>query len=541
VIHLPRTVVIVGAGFSGAVVAINLLRLSYWRPARIVLVERAERMARGAAYAEKAYPYLLNVPAGRMSLNSSDPLEFLKFAQQRVPNATAEDFLPRSLYGEYLETALRDAELASPAHVQLVKIRGDVCSIEHVGSKRSVRVELKDGSSFIADDVVLALGNPPPGHVPGTERLAGSPRYVSDPWSTPRQSTSANTRSRSTRVLGPAPLAGVPADRMFEPGETVLVIGTGLTMADTVLAGTHTTTAPRDGMHASPTDVIFHAISRRGLVPPSQTAFRHAGCDDDGTKLVRAASLSARRLLRAVRELTEEVQGRGGDWREAITCVRNVAPVIWQRLPHSERQRFLRHARPYWDVHRHRLPQETLSKLHDLRRADKLHVHAGRILGFELVGEKIRVSWRARGSDDIQTLLVDRVVNCTGADYNPVRSRDPLLRSLLAQGLATPDPLGLGLRTANFGALLDSRNRIVPNLYYIGPMLRADHWECTAAQELRVHAERLAHHLAAPAVAPVLGASRSASKDAVRSLAHSHKREQALAVARRIPSVRPPG
>ena len=213
-IHLPRTVVIVGAGFSGAVVAINLLRLSYWRPARIVLVERAERMARGAAYAEKAYPYLLNVPAGRMSLNSSDPLEFLKFAQQRVPNATAEDFLPRSLYGEYLETALRDAELASPAHVQLVKIRGDVCSIEHVGSKRSVRVELKDGSSFIADDVVLALGNPPPGHVPGTERLAGSPRYVSDPWSTPRQSTSANTRSRSTRVLGPAPLAGVPADRI---------------------------------------------------------------------------------------------------------------------------------------------------------------------------------------------------------------------------------------------------------------------------------------------------------------------------------------
>ena len=25
-------------------------------------------------YAEKGYPYLLNVPAGRMSLNSGDPL-----------------------------------------------------------------------------------------------------------------------------------------------------------------------------------------------------------------------------------------------------------------------------------------------------------------------------------------------------------------------------------------------------------------------------------------------------------------------------------
>jgi len=497
VIHLPRTVVIVGAGFSGTTVAINLLRLSYWRPARIVLVERAERMARGTAYAEKGYPYLLNVPAGRMSLNSSDPLEFLKFAQQRLPDATADDFLPRALYGEYLETALRDAERASPSHVQLIKIHGDVCSIDHVSSKRSLRVELEDGSSFIADDVVLALGNPPPGHIPGIERLAGSRRYVADPWSSPPQ---------------------------FEPGETALIIGTGLSMADTVIAGSDATgatssgDAPNTKPHLSASgqpscpDVTFHAISRRGLVPPSQTAFRHAGCDDDGVALLRAASLSARRLLRAVRELAEEVQRRGGDWREAITCVRNFAPAIWQRLPHNERQRFLRHARPYWDVHRHRLPQETLSKLHDLRRADKLHIHAGRILKLELVDEKIHVSWRSRGSDDIQTLRVDQVINCTGADYNPIRSRDPLMCSLIAQGLATPDTLGLGLRTANYGALLDSRNCIVPNLYYIGPMLRADHWECTAAQELRVHAERLAHHLAAPAVSPVPAIRRAPPK-----------------------------
>jgi len=504
VTHLPRTLVIVGAGFSGTTVAVNLLRLSYWKPLRIVLLERADRMARGTAYADKDYPYLLNVPAGRMSLDSSDPLEFLKFAQQRLPDATADDYLPRSLYGEYLERALRDAELASPPHVQLTKIHGDVCSIEHVGNKRSLRVELKDGSSFIADDVVLALGNPPPSPVPGTERLAGSARYVSDPWASPPQ---------------------------FEPGETALVIGTGLSMADAVLAGA----APSNSTQPSTTNVTFHAISRRGLVPPSQTAFRHAGCDDDGDKLLRAAALSARRLMRAVRELTDEVQGRGGDWREAITCVRNLAPAIWRRLPQRERERFLRHARPYWDVHRHRLPQETLARLRDLSRANKLHIHAGRILGFEIVGEKIHVRWRARGSDDIQTLLVDRVINCTGADYNPIRSRDHLLRSLLAQGLATPDSLGLGLRTANHGALLDSRNRIVPHLYYIGPMLRADHWECTAAQELRVHAERLAHHLAAPAVAPVLAATPR-----TRDLAHPHRREHRLAIAaaRRTPPAR---
>lgn len=475
---LPRTLVIVGAGFSGAAVAINLLRLSYWRPLRIVLVERAPRMARGAAYAQRSYPYLLNVPAGRMSLSSSDPLEFLKFAQQQLPDATAEDFLPRALYGEYLESALLDAELSSPSHVQLHRIRGDVCALERMAGISAFRVELDDGSSFVADEVVLALGNPSPANLPGAEPLLDSPRYVADPWSSPPE---------------------------FQPGDTALIIGTGLTMADTVIAGSGVTQDK----------VTFHAISRRGLVPPSQSAFGHAGYHDDGAALLRAASSSARRLFHAVRELSGEVQDRGGDWREAITCVRNLAPTLWRRLPERERRRFLRHARPYWEVHRHRLPQETLAQLQQLLREDKLHVHAGRILDFEPVGEQIRVSWRARGSEEIRTLLVDRVINCTGADYNPRRARDPLMHSLLTQGLATADPLGLGLRTGAHGALIDSRNRTSGNLYYIGPMLRADHWECTAAQELRVHAERLAHHLATPAVrAPVQVATRAAQKAA---------------------------
>jgi uncharacterized NAD(P)/FAD-binding protein YdhS len=420
-------------------------------------------MARGAAYADRSYAYLLNVPAGRMSMNSSDPLEFLKFAQKRIPEATEDDFLPRALYGDYLESVLLNAELPSPEHVQLHKVRGDVCAVERTSGSSNFRVEFDDRTMFIADDVVLALGNPPPANLPGTQALRASPQYIADPWSAPSS---------------------------FKPKESVLVIGTGLTMADTVIAGDEATAG----------EATFHAISRHGMIPPTQTAFRHAGCDGNDGPLLRAASHSARRLFRAVRNLTDDVQSRGGDWREAITRVRTLAPSLWQRLPTKERQRFLRHARPYWDVHRHRLPTQTLAKLNEMQRQNKLHVHAGRISSFELVGEKIRVSWRARGGNTTQTLLVDRVVNCTGADYNPARSQDPLMRSLLKNGALAPDALGLGLRTSAYGAVIDSRNRVTNNLYYIGPMLRADHWECTAAQELRVHAEQLARHLATPVV-----------------------------------------
>jgi uncharacterized NAD(P)/FAD-binding protein YdhS len=315
-----------------------------------------------------------------------------------------------------------------------------------------------------ADDVVLALGNPPPAPLPCTEQLPGTvqpQRYVSDPWAQPLK---------------------------FSPGETVLLVGNGLTMADVATAAAT----------SSNEQAVIHSISRHGLVPPSQTQFSHSACKGDSSTMLRAASFSALTLFRAVRELAAETERRGGDWREAVTFIRNIAPALWQRLPAREKRRMLRHVRPYWDVHRHRLPSETLAKLNRLRDRQKLHVHAGRLLGFEPAGSQIRVTWRARGANELQTLLVDRVVNCTGPDYNVRRSRDPLMRSLLAQGLVAPDPLNLGMRTGSYGALVDAQGRASANLFYVGPMLRADHWEATAAHELRGHAERLASYLSAP-------------------------------------------
>jgi uncharacterized NAD(P)/FAD-binding protein YdhS len=453
-----RTVVIVGAGFSGTLVAANLLKSQHWAATQIVLVERSANVARGKAYADRSYPYLLNVPAGRMSADPNSPLDFLAFAQHRIPDATAEDFLPRALYGQYLEATLLDAEVSAAPHVQFERLRADVCGIEPADNA-GYRVRLADGRCLDADDVVLALGNPAPADLPGTENLQH--QYISDPWARPLT---------------------------YAPNETVLLIGTGLTMVDVATAAAASTNE----------QIVIHSISRHGLLPPSQTQFSHAACKGDSAAILRAASFSALTLLRAVRELAEQTERRGGDWREAVTFIRNIAPALWQRLPAREKRRMLRHIRPYWDVHRHRVPSETLAKLNRLQERQKLHIHAGRLLSFEPVGNKVLVTWKARGSSEIQTMLVDRIVNCTGPDYSIRRSQDPLMRSLLSQGLAVSDPLNLGLRTGSYGALIDAQGRAAPNLFYVGPMLRADHWEATAAQELRAHAERLAGYLSAP-------------------------------------------
>ena len=473
----PRTIVIVGAGFSGAIVATNLLRLPQEAPLRIVLIDRAT-IARGVAYARRRYPYLLNVPAGRMSASSTEPGEFLTFAQQSLPGATAEDFLRRELYGQYLESLLANAALAAPPHVQLVRVHGLVIAVERAHRTSALQVHLDDGGKIAADTLVLALGNPPPAPLPGSEALQSSSRYINDPW------------------------AVAPPE--FHSGEAVLIVGTGLTMADVALAGSE----------AAKGKAVVHALSRHGLVPPPQTAFRQLYDELDATPLKQAASISMRRLWRATRNLADDIELRGGDWREAIAFVRTLAPALWQQLPIRERRRFLRHVRCYWDVHRHRLPVATWCALNELRRRGNLHVHAGRLVGLQPVGKQIRATWRARGASGETTMLVDRIINCTGPHYDVRRTEERLLRSLIAQGMAAPDPLGLGLVTHEFGALVDASGRVAGNIYYIGPMLRPRQWETTAVQELRTHAEQLACHLAA-----------SSRRQWVSALVHPSERE----------------
>jgi uncharacterized NAD(P)/FAD-binding protein YdhS len=458
IFNMRSSIVIVGAGFCGTVLAANLLRRPPAQPTDIGLIERAPQMGRGVAYAAREFPYLLNVPAARLSADSRDPLQFLRFAQRRMRHVGAEDFLPRQVYGDYLQDVLARAERAAPTHVRLVRIFAQVRHIARRAPQESFSVEFTDRAALRADRVILATGNPPAPLLPWACAVRDRTAYRADPWEVPKTLSAQHS---------------------------VLIVGNGLTMADAVAAMTD---------DASRTPRI-HTISRRGVIPLPQTTFRATAVRGDGAELLACAH-SIRQVLAMTRQLSREVEQRGGDWREVITFIRYLAPTLWARLPAAERRRFLRHLQVHWDVHRHRLPPHMAERIANLRRSGRLQVNAGRIEAVSAAGERLHVSWRPRGTIATATLTVDWLVNATGPDYALQRSADPLMNSLRAAGLISQDALNLGLRTAAHGACLDSRGQTAPGLYYLGPMLRAAHWEATAATELRDRAELLAAHLA---------------------------------------------
>ena len=123
-----RTIAIVGAGFSGTALAYRLLRSKHAVPTRVVLIERAQRFGPGLAYSAHAAGTTLNVPAGRMSIDEAGPgdlLEYLHARAMSVPpelSVTPEEFVPRRLYGDYLEARLADAARAASPRAQLTRV-----------------------------------------------------------------------------------------------------------------------------------------------------------------------------------------------------------------------------------------------------------------------------------------------------------------------------------------------------------------------------------------------------------------------------------
>jgi uncharacterized NAD(P)/FAD-binding protein YdhS len=269
----------------------------------------------------------------------------------------------------------------------------------------------------------------------------------------------------------------------------VLLVGTGLTMVDTVLSLAERNHEGR-----------IHALSRHGLLPHV-----HRPGVAVGRSVEFPQPLRIRAILRALRREARSAR-EVADWRGVVDALRPRTASLWRDLPEPERRRFLRHLRSFWDVHRHRMAPGVYETLEQLQRAGLLRVHAARVRSFRLMdGGWVEARVRPRGLAREVTFRVQHVINCTGPDASIARGH-PLLRGLLEAGLVRADALGLGLATDADGALLDAEGRASGVLFTLGPLRRGDLWESTAIPEIRVQAlalarrllERLASRLEAP-------------------------------------------
>lgn len=428
-------VVIIGGGYSGTMVAAELAR----RGVASVLVDGSGRAGLGTAYSTPESAHLLNVVAVKMGAWADKPEDFAEEVEREYePDA----YVPRRRYGEYLSKIL--AEACATGLVKLVTVEAQKAEQTTGGWE----ITLADGSRVQGRAMVLAQGNQPP-QAPPLARGIPPNLFVNDPWS-------AAGRAGIVKAAG--------------SGGDVLLIGTGLTMVDVVLSLDEARLRGR-----------IMALSRRGLIPRA-----HA---EHGVAPVTLQELPTGSLRRLWQWLLN--RGAAVGWRAAVDSLRPHSKAIWQSLDETEQRRFLRHVRPWWDVHRHRIAPEVAGRIKRLIQLGQLEIVAGRVTDMWAENQGLGVSIRGRGKAEAVEHQFALVVNCTGPLGSISTGSDPLISDMIARGLVRPDALDLALE-------VDDGSRLVgpKRAWAVGPLSKGRFWEITAVPDIRGQVAQVAYDIA---------------------------------------------
>jgi uncharacterized NAD(P)/FAD-binding protein YdhS len=448
------TVAIIGGGFSGAAVAWHLRAAS--SETDIVMIEPQPDLGRGLAYSTTDSAHRINVPAVRMSIDNKLPDDFQNWVIETDylagdPDAALPDqrlFPSRYAFGSYVDKRVRSLEPA------VKHIQSSALGFERDDNR--YRVTCESGEAVVADAVVLAVCHAPPEPPRSLISLQDNPRFYPNPWEEDARS-------------------------LIEPNDRVLIVGTGLTMADIVAS------LDRVGHRG---EIV--AVSRRGM--RSQPHTDHTG--EFNGDFTTPPSTQASKLVKRVRDAVTDASRDAKPWQLVLDQVREQGQMIWQALPAQERLRVLRHLRPYWDVHRFRVAPQVHRVLQRRLAEGSLVLRTAAVRAAPSSGPGLAVEFRQRHQQQWEAATFDALVLATGPGHASVVQTNPLLAGLAADGVVRSDAFHLGIDVDTDGHAISSSGKADERVFVAGPLARGTFGELMGISDLTDNAEKLARRLA---------------------------------------------
>lgn len=445
-----KRIIIIGGGFAGASAAVQLVR-KIAGPIDIAIVEPAAEIGPGLAYSSDDPAFRLNAISGAHSIDVADPAHFTRWCEQQglaandpaalVPNG--ELFVRRRDFRRYLvETVAAHAAMNNGSRIRHIRSIANALSLSDDG----VAVQLDDGTQQTANAAILAVGNPP----------LRRPRWAQ-----------GSLVSYHAAILDPL-RQGLST---IGPEDAVLVVGAGLTALDMIAS-----------LLARGHRGRIAAISRRGLRPHAQAprilAAPAAPPEPPVVPLdllegplpdyLANGELNALQVLRGMRRHAAETAAEGLGWQAAFDAVSFPLSRIWPRMPLAEKQRALRHLRPFYDAHRFRTPPMTDARVRQAEDAGQVAFRKASLGNVSVQPDGrlcavMQVAGRTVDED------FDALINCTGFE-SAAALDEGLLGAMHSQGMVQAHPTGLGILTDADNCIVTATGESERRIRAIGPV-----------------------------------------------------------------------
>jgi uncharacterized NAD(P)/FAD-binding protein YdhS len=439
-------IAVIGGGYSGAALAIHLSRAAP-RPLEILLMEPRAQLGTGLAHSTQHPDHRLNAADSIHLLYLDAPDHFSTWLRtsgtlERDPEAIAPSgriYPRRADFGTYVSAELARHLASNPSGTTLRHVSRRALHV--APSARGYQVALEGDESVHAAACVLALGQGGP-HIPEWLReFVAHPDCVADPWD-------------------------LEALQHVDRDSHVLVLGTGLTTADVV------STLISQG-HRGP----IEAVSRRGMRPASHSPFaptmpRLQGLMQAVPEFVRRHGTpdTVAAIVKALRADIRGLDPSRASWHAPFDDARDAAHVLWPRLATSEQLRFLRHLKPWYDVHRFRIPPQTERIVARATESGQLAFHRAHVVSVRRGPRGFTVGLRDHGANAAREKSCTTLINCTGFDSRLGAATDPLVRGLAAAGLLRPSACGLGVDVDLDSRAIGGGGAPRRGFYVIGPL-----------------------------------------------------------------------
>ena len=308
-----KHIAIVGFGASGLLTFFNLVK--NYQPSSNKLIikvfEKNHNLPKGIAYSTKNFNHLLNVPVCKMGICEEDREHFLKWLNKKGYKYQKNDFVPRQIFGIYLEDILSESlKIADKKQISYEFITKEVSEI------------IMKNKNYIID-----------GNVYNYCVLA----------------TGVQLRNSSNNFWN------IDVESYLNDKE-IHILGCGLTAFDLIIS-------LKDLNYSG--QIFLH--SRTNKKPQKHKISEIINKIESPLNLED----SLLPLSQIFRKFTKSCK-KSDNWRDVFDSIRPITQKFWQNLSQEKKKRFMRHCFRMWNIHRHRCPELQYKIIEELMNYGRL-------------------------------------------------------------------------------------------------------------------------------------------------------------------------
>ena len=447
----------------------------------ILLFDPCLIIGAGIAYQLDCASNVLNTRAGAMSPINSNPGHFVAWLKGNEKKWKAffpqvivsEDaFLPRGLFGLYLENIFQDSKQA--LHTLGV-------SVQHIRSVVSGLAAINSGyvlqtcsESYFADNVVLGIGNLQSSE---WDHLFLEPGFFSSPY--PCSSLVRNIgSSQSVCILGTGLSAIDTAVALADSGhQGKLIMASRGGRLPSVRGNKGTRCASRSFARENIRALIKRSHCHLTLAQVYQLLvdelFQLQGFKVDMDDILHQEAGPHHYLDIEVHDAV----GQERVWQTLLYSLNESIDLIWHYLDDVDKARFENEFKSRWLAYRVSFPMQNAIKLQKLLHSDQLSVFGG-----------VRRTWRDEASSRFATCIYDHrrgfsatiysdaLVNSAVFTNDVFHCRSTLVRQMLDSGLATAHPFGGVVVDFDTNELCTRTGTLLSGVFALGALTSGTHF-----------------------------------------------------------------